>query len=484
MIINYLRIIFRIFSDVRSLLFRCYKGFLSDNRIALRLESCLSDLLSSGTAVVNQLAQTHSLKAAFYRMLSNNRLNHDDILEGGYRMCNTSIKSTKHVLCIQDTTEFNYRGIKNKLGKLDPDIGPTGNKTIPGFFCHPMLVVDAESSSIQGLSSVIIYNRGWNQKDKKERNYAQLPIQDKESYRWIKSAELSKDQIPETALMTVIGDRESDIYEEFVVVPDQRTHILVRSRADRSLSNKSKLYSSLDSISPQGKSVIQVNSTKKRKARSAQMEVSFSTVTICAPLNYKGEKKTVELSAILVRERAKTVPDGELPILWRLLTTHKIETIEQANQCIGWYKRRWLIEELFRVIKTKGFGIESCQLGSGASLKKILSMTLLVALKVMQLKLALKDESMQAEDVFSPQQLDYLDMVRQRVEGSTELQRNPYKKQTLAWGTWLLARLAGWSGYKSHGPPGYITIKDGFDKFNQQFIVYAQIMKLNDVCKD
>lgn len=461
-----------------------YKGFLSDNRIAVRLENCLSDLLSSGTAVINRLAPTHSLKAAFYRMLSNKRLEHDDILEGGYRLCNSTLNSLKHVLCIQDTTEFNYHGIRNKLGELDPNIGPTGNKTVPGFFCHPMLVVDAESSSIQGLSSVIIYNRTWDQKDKNERNYAQLPIQDKESYRWIKSTELSRGIIPETTVMTVIGDRESDIYEEFIVVPDQRTHVLVRSRADRNLSDKGKLYSRLDGIVPQGNSTIHVSSTKKRKARIAHMDISFSKVTICASRNYKGEQKTVELSAILVKERAETVPDGELPILWRLLTTHRIETLEQAKQCIEWYKKRWLIEELFRVIKTKGFGIESSQLGSGAGLKKMLSMTLLVALKIMQLKLGLKDESMQAADVFSSNQIDYLDMVRQRVEGGTELQKNPYKKQTLAWATWLLARLAGWSGYKSHGPPGYITIKEGLDKFNQQFIVYAQVMEYKDVCKD
>ena len=102
----------------------------------------------------------------------------------------------------------------------------------------------------------------------------------------------------------------------------------------------------------------------------------------------------------------------------------------------------------------------------------------------MQLKLALGDETMQAADVFSSNQISYLDMVRQRVEGVTELQKNPYKKKSLAWATWLLARLAGWSGYKFHGPPGYITIKNGFDKFSQQFIVYAQVMEYRDVCKD
>ena len=84
----------------------------------------------------------------------------------------------------------------------------------------------------------------------------------------------------------------------------------------------------------------------------------------------------------------------------------------------------------------------------------------------------------------STNELDCLDMVKKRAEGATELQKNPYKKQTLAWVTWLLARLAGWSGYRSHGMPGYITIKDGFDKFNQQFMAYAEIMKIKNVCKD
>jgi hypothetical protein len=413
-------------------------------------------------------------------MLSNDRFDHDAILEGSYRLCSAAINST-HVLCIQDTTEFNYQGIKKKLTELDPDIGPTGVKAIAGFFCHPMLVVDADSPSIFGLSSSLIYNRSWDQKNKLERKYSQLPIEEKESYRWIRSCELSKDRIPALVQKTIIGDRESDLYEEFERIPDETTYILVRSRSDRNLSDGGKLYTALDQASVQGGSVVTVSSNKKREARQAKLEISFCQVSIAAPGNYKGKTKAIDLSAILVKEHQDSVPAGEQPILWRLLTTHKIESIEQANQCIEWYKKRWLIEELFRVIKTKGFAIESSQLGSGSGLKKLLAMTLQAALKIMQLKLALSDQMIHSQEVFSQQELDYLELVQKKVEGATEKQKNPYKKDSLAWATWTIARLAGWSGYKTHGPPGYITIKEGLDKLNQQFIGYLAFVESKDV---
>jgi Transposase DDE domain len=457
-----------------------YDGLLPDKRLAKRLERSLSDLVSSGTAVVNKLATTHCSKTAFYRMLSNERFDHDAILEGSYRLCSTAVNST-HVLCIQDTTEFNYQGIKKKLTELDPDVGPTGVKAIAGFFCHPMLVVDADSPSIFGLSSTLIYNRSWNQKSKLERNYAQLPIEEKESFRWIRSVELSKESIPWSVQKTVIGDRESDIYEEFERVPDEKTHLLVRSRCDRNLSNNQKLYAVLDQVPVQGTSVVHISSNKKREARLATLDISFCRVSICAPSNYKGDKKAIELHSILVKEQQNSVPDGEQPILWRLLTTHTIQTIEQANQCIEWYKKRWLIEELFRVIKTKGFAIESSQLGSGAALKKLLAMTLIAALKIMQLKLALSDQMLHSQEVFNQQERDYLELAQRRVEGATDKQKNPYKKDSLAWATWTIARLAGWSGYKTHGPPGYITIKEGFDRLNQQMIGYIAFIESKDV---
>lgn len=284
--------------------------------------------------------------------------------------------------------------------------------------------------------------------------------------------------------MTIMGDRECDIYEEFLQVPDARTDLLVRAKANRRLVGQDKKLNEYLSEQPIQKSFsLEVSGKNKRAKRTAKMELRFTTVTIAAPKKYKGEKKPIELTAIEVRESSKTVPKNEKPILWRLLTTHEIITVDQAMQCVEWYKKRWFIEELFRVLKTKGFRIESSQLGSGAGLKKLLALTLEAAVKVMALKLSLtQDVKRAASTMFSDKEIALLVLLTFKYEGKTKKQKNPYPANTLAWCAWTIARIAGWSGYMSQGPPGYITIKEGYDRFKLQFEGY--LISNKDVYKD
>ncbi len=123
------------------------------------------------------------------------------------------------------------------MGRItdDEDIGPVTKKNNAGFFCHPMLVIDPSNQLPIGISSIDIWNRSWDKLNKHERDYHNQNIEDKESYRWITSAEETKKLLTKASCLTIIGDRESDIYDEFVTVPDQRTHLLIRSKINRKL---------------------------------------------------------------------------------------------------------------------------------------------------------------------------------------------------------------------------------------------------------
>lgn len=164
-----------------------YTGIFPDKRLDKRMNKIATDLLLSGIATVNKAITDHASKTAAYRALTNKRFNHNDILRGSYRKCAENI-DVDHVLCIQDTTEFNFNYIADKLGKSDPDVGPTTKKEIAGLFCHPVLVCDSSGQNVYGLAAASIYNRDWNKKDKYERAYKNLPIEEKESYRWIENA--------------------------------------------------------------------------------------------------------------------------------------------------------------------------------------------------------------------------------------------------------------------------------------------------------
>ena len=119
----------------------------------------------------------------------------------------------------------------------------------------------------------------------------------------------------------------------------------------------------------------------------------------CSDRNASAE---IELYAIEVREL--NPPPGEKQILWRLLTTHTVETVEQALTVIGWYRLRWHIEQLFRTLKRQGLRVEESVIEDGEALEKLVMIALIVATITMQLVLALAAGSQgpPASRVFTP----------------------------------------------------------------------------------
>ena len=431
----------------------------------------MTSMLNKKTAVVNQFSDSHTEQIGTYRFLHNPDIVLDDLIQASYKHCLENTKGL-HVLSIQDTTEINYKKLQGKLKVNDKNIGPVGSKVEPGFFLHPNLVVDTKEMFPIGFSSIIIWNRKWDTPNKHQRGYNSLPLEEKESYRWLSSVKTSKEVLKEAEQITIVGDRENDFYEELVHAPDETTNLLIRSCHNRKLyKSKKNLFETLAQSEVKSIYKLEVKGNKKRKDRIAEMQLRYEKVKIARPTNRpKDLPEYVELWAIEAREQSETVPEGEDEILWRILTTHEIKTIEDALLYISWYAFRWQIEEMFRLLKTKGFNLESSQLGEGISLKKLCVMSMQVALQVMQLTLSRTGENTKrAELIFTAQEIKFLHLLLKTLEGKTEKQQSPFIPESMAWASWIIARLGGWKGYKSQSPPGHITMKKGLDIFFQKY---------------
>ena len=302
----------------------------------------------------------------YYRFLENERVTTSELVRSVADACEQQVAG-KPILALSDSSEINLQAHVGRL-KLE-GLGVVGNNRDVGFFIHPTLGVDAENGFPLGISYVQSWMRSPGHADKHERRYASLPIEEKESYKWLKSAAASARCFERggARLVTHIGDRESDLYEEWATVPDAMNHLLIRVKQDRRLSKQSEsLYGYLAQQPCAGTDAVQVQADPRhnRTAREAWMRVRLTSVQIQRPDKLRREDYPECIRLWAVEAVEVSPPAGQSPIHWRLMTTHEVNTFEQALQMIEWYRWRWRIEQLFATLKTAGLDLEATQLES------------------------------------------------------------------------------------------------------------------------
>jgi hypothetical protein len=431
-------------------------------------------LLDRKTVCIRRLANNRTEAVKFERWIRNKHVTLSELIRTEQKKT-SGIVSGRHVLGIQDTTEINFQKHAGRVHGL----GTVGNGKDLGFFMHPMLVLDAETTACLGYAAVHIENR----LEGALVNRQKLPIEDKESYRWISTAQTSKRALSEASCVTFIGDRENDIYEFIARIPDEKAHIITRARHDRPLENGERMFNRLERQAESGRLSITISGEprKKRVAREAVLSVRHGEVEIKKPKHCLDKTAPETIKVRVVEAQEVEVPLGQTPVFWRLLTTHEVSHFDDAKQIIKWYQSRWNVEQVFRTLKRQGLDIESSQVESVQNLMKLAVIALSAAIQIMQLVLARDGTTGQAtEDVFGVDEQIVLSMLLTKLEGKTTKQKNPHLKKNLAWATWIIARLGGWQGYRSsEGPPGPITLGRGLAQF--QGICYG--VKLSkDLC--
>lgn len=440
---------------------------MADKRLVHRGNKILQDLFSKSVRSVRQLSDDEASAKGCYRFLQNKRVSEEDIVRNMRHHCRQACQG-KYVVCIQDTTEINLYAHRGRI-KKDAYLGTTTalREHGLGFYLHPSLVLDAENGTPYGFAHVKLWSRTGEFQGKQARNYQNLPIEEKESYKWIEVSERTisalSDAVPG---MVIIQDREGDIYEQFARIPAQGADLLVRARADRLLTDKTRLFAGVAREEARGTYGVMVEARNGRKKRMAQIEVRYRQVQVSNPK--RGDKNGPPYLNLWVVEAKETGYSGPEAICWRLLTSIEIKDVQLAMLCIEWYSWRWTVEEVFRILKKEGYHIEASELEYASSVRKQSLMIMEVCIKLFLMRLAYAEPELEisAGSCFDTPQQQIMEVYIPRLEGKTQKQKNPYRRSDLKRYVWVLARLGGWKGYESYKSPGITTLWIGLRRFN------------------
>lgn len=380
----------------------------------------------------------------------------------------------REIIVVQDTSELFLGGRRAKANGYGP-VGKGGG--VRGLLLHAALAIDAGNDALLGLVDAQVWNRD---KGKVTARRSRVTAS-KESQRWLSASAKAGKALSAARSITVISDRESDIYEHFARRP-ANVEFIVRASWDRQIkleSGKSaRLFAFGTRLPEAGQFSVTIPAAPGRKKRTAQLVLRFSPVTICRPHPSPGPGLPDTIGLTLVDVREVSSSHGGKPIHWRLLTTHVLTNPDQARRIVDLYRKRWTIEEYFRTLKTAGFDIEAADIGDPEVMIKFVAAAAVAAVTIMQLVRS-RDGATQEElaDALDPDDGPVLEALSIHLEGATAKQKNPHAKGTLAFAAWVIARLGGWTAY--YGKPGPMVMRIGFEAFRR--IKYGTTLKLQNV---
>jgi hypothetical protein len=410
-----------------------------------------------------------ALEVRFNRFLGNAKVTAERIIES-WSESTVAAVAGRHVLAIQDTSEIHF----NTTSQRRRGLGEIGKGNNHGVLLHPMLAVDADDGTCLGLLSGEV----WTREGRRTVSHDLRELSDKESRRWISTAVAAKPLLGGAAMVTVLGDRESDIFAFYASAAEQHYHVISRSMHDRRLADRAGLYEASDAMAAVDQRVILMPARVQRPARSAHLELRFGTIEIARPQAKSLCHLPESLPLAVVDVREVDAGPGVEPLHWRLLTSHRLANAQDAWRIVEWYKQRWIIEQFFRVLKTQGFKLEDSQIGTADRLLKLVAISAKAAVITIQLLQARDGSQQPAHIVFSAGEVATLTALNQQLEAKSKRLKNPHPPDSLAWTAWIIGRLGGWDGYQSSKPPGPITFKNGLEYFHAVAIGWS----LRNVC--
>jgi len=436
---------------------------INDQRLINRLIITATRLDEGSEMSIPDACRNWAEASAAYDFFANKKVNPSAILSSHRENTIERLKRYPVALLIQDTTKFDYSNHKSTKG-----LGPyTKDPHSIGLLMHSVLAV-----SPTGVPLGLLYQDIWsreNYPDQKRHLRYVLPIEAKESFKWLKALEESLNGIPDSVQTVTVCDREADIFEFFQKVQQLETHLVVRAVHNRRITGEYHLlYDQIQNVPEMGQCLVDIPRKPEQNLppRQAKLGVRFCPVNIC-PAHSRSKNPPGILFYVLCA-REIDAPEGEEPIEWLLLTTIPVTNMVEALQKIEWYRERWKIERFHYTLKS-GCHVEELQLETKERLSNAIALYSVIAWRLAWLTYQARvTPDLSCEIILETHEWQMLHCV---VNQTTTLPEQP---PTLRETVRLIAKLGGFLGRKHDGEPGVKVLWRGLQKLNEglRFVEY------------
>lgn len=452
---------------------------LNDKRLNRRVQQILAQLAGLPTASIPAACGGNAEMTAAYRFFDNDKVGFDGVLQPHIDTTRLRIAAQPVVLLVPDTTELDITRPEQQV----QGAGPLDGGSRRGVLLHLMHAFTPDGTPLGTLQAI-----PWVRDDDQPRNATRTrteraaePIEQKESFRWLLSmhqARAEAEHCPGTRIISV-ADSEADILEVLAagMEPPRTVDWIVRSCQDRALvDDLDEARAALDSLREEVRATpvlfrqtitVRGRTAKvacedrarrqPRKARAAVVAVRAARVTLRAPERPAGQLPDVTVNAVLVTE--VDPPADDVAVEWLLLTSLPIGTRDQVRVAVQYYCTRWVVEILFRVLKS-GCRVEKRRFERVDRLLPCLAVYLIVAWRTLYVcRLGRSCPEINCEAVFEPAEWKSVYQVVKR-------QPPPKQAPQLQEMVRLVAQLGGYVNRKRADEPGPQTVWLGLQRLH------------------
>lgn len=448
---------------------------LHDGRLNERLREILGQLGKHPTASIPAACGGYAEMAAAYRFFENERVGFDDILRPHREAARRRIAAQPVALLAQDTTELDLTRPHRQVA----DAGPLDRGARRGAFLHVMHAFTPDGTPLGTLRAV-----AWTREDEAETNAARTraqraatPIERKESARWPEAMRQAREEArlcPGTRLVCV-ADSEGDIYEMLAEGSAQPRDVdwIVRACQDRALAGDSTETQArrireavmatpallTKTINVRGREAKMARETRGRRqprcSRTALVEVRATRVTLRPPWRPDRQLPSLTINVVMVRE--VDPPADDEAVEWVLLTSLDITTLDDIIKVIQYYGARWMIEILFRVLKS-GCRVEERRFERMDRLSRCLAVYLIVAWRTFYVcRLGRSMPEISCEAIFEPAEWKSVCQVTRK--GPPPKDPPPLREMVR-----MVAQLGGYVNRRRDDEPGPQTVWLGLQR--------------------